>query len=40
MIDVDSIISEEEKILVEDSFRHEEKGKLISLSYFKNEQGL
>jgi len=35
MVDADTILSEEEKILVEESFKHEKEGKLVSLSDFK-----
>ena len=40
MVDVDSSISEEEKQLVRESLIHEKKGKLISLTDFKKQQGL
>jgi len=35
MVDADTILSEEEKILVEESFKNEKEGKLVSLSDFK-----
>jgi len=40
MVDVDSIISEEERQLVRESLIHEKEGKLISLTDFKKQQGL
>ena len=40
MVDVDSIISEEERQLVRESRIHEKEGKLISLTDFKKQQGL
>ena len=40
MVDVDSIISEEERQLVHESLIHEKEGKLISLTDFKKQQGL
>lgn len=40
MVDVDSIISEEERQLVYESLIHEKEGKLISLTDFKKQQGL
>jgi hypothetical protein len=39
MVDVDSIISEEERQLVRESLIHEKEGKLISLTDFKKQQG-
>ncbi len=35
MIDVDMILNEKEKMQIEESFRHEKEGKLVSLSDFK-----
>ncbi len=35
MVDVDTILSEEERMLVEESFEHEKEKKLVSLSEFK-----
>ncbi len=35
MIDVDMILNEKEKMQIEESFRHEKEGKLVSLSEFK-----
>jgi len=35
MVDADTILSEEEKMLVKESFEHEKEGKLLSLSDFK-----
>nr|QNO47723.1 hypothetical protein LDJELIEA_00021 [Methanosarcinales archaeon ANME-2c ERB4] len=40
IVDVDSIISEEERQLVRESLIHEKGGKLISLTDFKKQQGL
>ena len=40
MVDVDSIISEEERQLVRESLIHEKEGKLIPLIDFKKQQGL
>jgi hypothetical protein len=40
MVDVDSIISEEERQLVRESLIHEKEGKLLSLTDFKKRQGL
>ena len=40
MVDVDSIISEEERQLVRESLIHEKEGKLISLTDFKKQQDL
>ena len=35
MVDVDTIISEEERILINQSFEHEKEGKLVSLTEFE-----
>jgi hypothetical protein len=35
MVDADTILSEEERMLVKESFEHEKEGKLLSLSDFK-----
>ncbi len=35
MVDVDMILNEKEKMQIEESFRHEKEGKLVSLSEFK-----
>jgi len=40
MVDVDTIISEEERRLVHESLIHEKEGKLISLTDFKEQLGL
>jgi len=40
MVDADTILSEEEKVLVDESFRHEKEGKLVSISEFKKDLGL
>ncbi len=40
MVDVDAIISEEERRLVHESLIHEKEGKLISLTDFKKHLGL
>ena len=40
MVDVDAIISEEERRLVHESLIHEKEGKLISLTDFKKQLGL
>ena len=40
MVDVDTIISEEERRLVHGSLIHEKEGKLISLTDFKKQLGL
>ena len=40
MVDVDSIISEDERQLVRESLIHEKEGKLIALTDFKKQQGL
>jgi hypothetical protein len=37
MVDADTILSEEERMLIEESFKHEKEGKLVSLSEFKKE---
>ena len=36
-MDVDTILSEDERILVSESFKHEKEGKLVSLSEFKKD---
>lgn len=40
MVDVDAIISEEERRLVHESLIHEKEGKLILLTDFKKQLGL
>ncbi|MCX9081312.1 MAG: hypothetical protein OIN83_03875 [Candidatus Methanoperedens sp.] len=35
MVDADTILTEEERNFVEESFKHEKQGKLVSLSDFK-----
>ncbi len=40
MVDSDTILSEEEKVLVDESFKHEKEGKLASISEFKKNLGL
>ena len=40
MVDIDTIISEEERRLVHESLIHEKEGKLISLTDFKKQLGL
>ena len=40
IVDVDAIISEEERRLVHESLIHEKEGKLISLTDFKKQLGL
>ena len=35
MVDADTILSEEERMLVKESFEHEKEEKLLSLSDFK-----
>jgi hypothetical protein len=35
MVDADTILSEEERMLVKESFEHENEGKLLSLSDFR-----
>ena len=39
MVDVDTILSEEERRMVAESFKHEAEGKLVSLSDFKKGLG-
>ena len=39
MVDADTILSEDERMLVSDSFKHEKEGKLVSLSEFKRDLG-
>lgn len=34
MVDADTILSEEEKVLIDESFKHEKEGKLVSISEF------
>ncbi len=36
MVDVDTILSEEERILLDESLKHEKEGKLISLEELEN----
>jgi len=36
-MDADTILSEDERILVSESFKHEKEGKLVSLSEFKKD---
>ncbi|MEA3229850.1 MAG: hypothetical protein U9P44_02965 [archaeon] len=40
MVDADTILSEEERILVNKSLKHEKEGKLISLSEFRKYLGI
>ncbi|MCL7414793.1 MAG: hypothetical protein M8349_01860 [ANME-2 cluster archaeon] len=40
MVDVDTILSEEERILIKESFEHEKEGKLVSLPEFEKELGI
>ena len=35
MVDADTVLSEEERVLVEESLKHEKEGRLVSLSEFK-----
>ena len=37
MVDVDTILSDEERILIAESFEHEKEGKLVSLTEFEKE---
>ena len=39
MVDVDTILSEEERKMVSESFKNEAEGKLVSLSDFKKNLG-
>jgi len=39
VMDADTILSEDERILVSESFKHEKEGKLVSLSEFKEDIG-
>ncbi len=39
MVDADTILSEEERILVSESSEHEKEGKLVSLSEFRKYLG-
>ena len=36
-MDADTILSEDERILISESFKHEKEGKLVSLSEFKKD---
>ena len=40
MVDVDTILSEEERMLIDKSFEHEKEGKLVSLTDFEKELGI
>lgn len=40
MVDVDTILTEDERHIVKESFEHEKEGKLVSLSDFKKQIGL
>ena len=40
MVDVDTILTEDERHIVKESFEHEKEGKLIPLSDFKRQIGL
>jgi len=40
MVDVDTILSDEERILIAESFEHEKEGKLVSLTEFEKELGI
>ncbi|MEA2003964.1 MAG: hypothetical protein U9O53_03310 [archaeon] len=40
MVDADTILSGEERKLIDESFKHEKEGKLVSLSEFRKELGL
>ena len=40
MVDADTILSMEEKVLVDESFKHEKEGKLVSISEFRKDLGL
>lgn len=40
MVDVDTILSEGERILIDKSFEHEKEGKLVSLTDFEKELGI
>ena len=35
IVDADTILSEEEKVLVDESFKHEKEGKPVSISEFE-----
>ena len=37
VLDADTILSEEERLIVSESFKHEKEGKLVSLSEFKKD---
>ena len=40
MVDVDTILTEDERHIIKESFEHEREGKLVSLSDFKKQIGL
>jgi hypothetical protein len=40
MVDADTILSVEERILIKESFEHEKEGKLVSLTEFEKELGI
>ena len=40
MVDVDTILTEDERHIVKESFEHEKEGKLVPLSDFKKQIGL
>ena len=40
IIDMDTILSEKDKILVDESFKHEKEGKLVPISEFKEQLDL
>jgi hypothetical protein len=40
MVDIDCILTDEERKLVDESYKNQREGKLISLSEFKKELGL
>jgi hypothetical protein len=40
MVDIDCILTDEERKLVDESYENQKKGKMISLSEFKKELGL
>ena len=37
IVDSDTLLSEEEKVLVDESFKHEKEGKLVSISEFRQQ---
>ena len=37
VLNADTILSEEERLIVSESFKHEKEGKLVSLSEFKKD---